>query len=815
MNAESTSRPSSFKDEQRRIASLALDLTEQEWEVLGLPDDTSSNDIRASSSLDVSTERVTSLLLIRLIALENPSHKFTDLSTTSICRRIVSSQYLTSVWPEAVTEKVVIELRQFVRAMLDGYNDVPYHNRNHAYHVVISSNKLMNLVLQSRSTSTEKIQRSPNELCFEEDPLMHLALIFAALVHDVDHLGVPNAQLINENHPLALQYNDQSIAEQRSLYLAFCELLKPEYESLRTIMFPFTFAGDGYRRFRSAVTNLVLATDIASSERSEIVKKKWSEAFEGVSMSRILPQSGKKKRMPKGRSASIIAPPKEHPTPSQSRRKLKNMNNEEQTGSLAKELSQTDTEWVELGATPSTHFPTGTAHSIERKTQHSMQDSLMFWWFAPEEESWEELDSTDSDDSFFSNDNSCTDFFSASEGEITSQGYQASKSDLDSSISIADTLNSDFFDSYSYPHQSQAFQFSCSSMENSADLQHLLTPSKRSARSGRPNRSASLSWGKRNNNDSAGYSDLSIQSGSDPFLKVPPRRAMSSFCTPTRKGRKKNVLEMSEVDIADLTCTDVSSHTFNTRLEANKAVTEQKEQKSRPDKSKQTQSEQLRSLSLMEHILLVSDVAHTMQCWEVMNKFAYRLSQEIQASIDHNRSGSITSDPLNDWYSNQSGFLLGYIKPLAERLEKTGYIPVLKPSLTVLVKKNLDRWQEEGHDVVASWRRKRERQKGKEASKSPRLDEKRKEKKHSSKPSKSSSKLDAPESDSSKKKAKKKKKKKDTKIHIDTAQEKESSPRSSRNKKTASLSLPERKSSKAVRKGKSNEKSAEVLETES
>jgi hypothetical protein len=59
--------------------------------------------------------------------------------------------------------------------------------------------------------------------------------------------GVPNAQLINENHPLVLQYNDQSIAEQRLMHLAFHKLLKPDCANMRTIMFLFTFASDGYQ----------------------------------------------------------------------------------------------------------------------------------------------------------------------------------------------------------------------------------------------------------------------------------------------------------------------------------------------------------------------------------------------------------------------------------------------------------------------------------------------------------------------------------------------------------------------------------------
>ena len=75
---------------------------------------------------------------------------------------------------------------------------------------------------------------------------------------------------------LAIQYNDTSIAEQRSLFLGFSELLKPEYKELRTVIFPQV---EDYRRFRKAVINLVLVTDIASPERTQLAKSKWKEAF--------------------------------------------------------------------------------------------------------------------------------------------------------------------------------------------------------------------------------------------------------------------------------------------------------------------------------------------------------------------------------------------------------------------------------------------------------------------------------------------------------------------------------------------------------
>lgn len=49
------------------------------------------------------------------------------------------------------------------------------------------------------------------------DPLTQFACVTAALIHDVDHLGVPNGQLVKERLPLAEVYKNQSVAEQNSV----------------------------------------------------------------------------------------------------------------------------------------------------------------------------------------------------------------------------------------------------------------------------------------------------------------------------------------------------------------------------------------------------------------------------------------------------------------------------------------------------------------------------------------------------------------------------------------------------------------------
>lgn len=247
------------------FAGLALGIASQEWSLLGLGSDPS---VAPTDNLEVTTDRITALMLIRVVGWIQPRGTFTDLSTVTICRQVLVDN---ESWPQQISEDVLDQLKKYVKVILSRYQKVPYHNMEHCYHVTISVNKLMDMILQL----VPGADRAPT-FGFRDDPLMHFALLFSALIHDVEHHGISNRQLANEDDLLAIQYNDTSISEHRSLYIAFSELLKPEYQLMRKALFPEV---DDYRRFRSAVINVVLTTDIASPERSQISKSKWKEAF--------------------------------------------------------------------------------------------------------------------------------------------------------------------------------------------------------------------------------------------------------------------------------------------------------------------------------------------------------------------------------------------------------------------------------------------------------------------------------------------------------------------------------------------------------
>eukprot|EP00816_Leptocylindrus_hargravesii_P008151 CAMPEP_0196806582 /NCGR_PEP_ID=MMETSP1362-20130617/6478_1 /TAXON_ID=163516 /ORGANISM="Leptocylindrus danicus, Strain CCMP1856" /LENGTH=310 /DNA_ID=CAMNT_0042180117 /DNA_START=47 /DNA_END=979 /DNA_ORIENTATION=- len=105
--------------------------------------------------------------------------------------------------------------------------------------------------------------------------MAHFVLVFAALVHDVDHSGVCNKALVEEGSELAVLYNNLSIAEQHSLAIAFSILFEPSFEALRDAVFP---AAEDYIRFMDEVNHLVIHTDLGSAKIKES-KKLWNEKF--------------------------------------------------------------------------------------------------------------------------------------------------------------------------------------------------------------------------------------------------------------------------------------------------------------------------------------------------------------------------------------------------------------------------------------------------------------------------------------------------------------------------------------------------------
>jgi class 3 adenylate cyclase len=119
--------------------------------------------------------------------------------------------------------KVEDQLREYVTMIACMYRDNPFHSWEHATHVTMSAQKLLKQVIKAdQERGSAKTVSLNNYTCgITSDPLTQFAIVFTALIHDVDHTGVPNSQLVKEDAHIASLYKNKSIAEQNSLDLAW------------------------------------------------------------------------------------------------------------------------------------------------------------------------------------------------------------------------------------------------------------------------------------------------------------------------------------------------------------------------------------------------------------------------------------------------------------------------------------------------------------------------------------------------------------------------------------------------------------------
>jgi class 3 adenylate cyclase len=221
-------------------------------------------------------------------------------------------------------EPVVVEqLRNFVDVVCSMYHDNPFHNFEHASHVAMSVTKLLSRIVaptfsganirnstilgiissdgsvigsdeleatqgqdrskpdHARTANTQQLFQDQAQLHdhtygITSDPLTQFAVVLSALVHDVDHRGVPNFLLVKENEALASVYHNKSVAEQNSIDLAWNTLLAPEFDALRACIYSDL---SELRRFRQTLVNSVIATDIFDKDLSTARKARWIKAF--------------------------------------------------------------------------------------------------------------------------------------------------------------------------------------------------------------------------------------------------------------------------------------------------------------------------------------------------------------------------------------------------------------------------------------------------------------------------------------------------------------------------------------------------------
>jgi class 3 adenylate cyclase len=187
-----------------------------------------------------------------------------------------------------ISDSVRSQLRDYIAQIASRYHDNPFHNFEHACHVAMSASKIVTRIIRPDvECPHDFLARKKGRVAFKKkihhstfgissDVLMQFAVVFSAVIHDVDHTGVSNAQLVKEGRDVAIRYESTCVAEQNSVDIAWNLLMQDKYKELRQSI---CLTEQDLMRFRQLLVNAVIATDIADKELQQRRKKRWDRAF--------------------------------------------------------------------------------------------------------------------------------------------------------------------------------------------------------------------------------------------------------------------------------------------------------------------------------------------------------------------------------------------------------------------------------------------------------------------------------------------------------------------------------------------------------
>ena len=100
-----------------------------------------------------------------------------------------------------------------------------------------------------------------------------------------------------------------------------------------------------------------------------------------------------------------------------------------------------------------------------------------------------------------------------------------------------------------------------------------------------------------------------------------------------------------------------------------------------------------RATALLETIIQVANVSHTMQDWTIYRRWNEKLFAEMQLAYGSGRA----LEPSVHWYRGELAFYDHYVLPLAKRLEESG---IYSNQYSKLALKNRSEWESTGIAVV-------------------------------------------------------------------------------------------------------------------
>jgi len=169
-----------------------------------------------------------------------------------------------------LSELVRSQIRDFVSEIIARYNKVEYHSFEHAFHVTISMNSLVETLAKAGKRSEPATEGIYTDI--SHDYFMQFMLGFSALIHDVCHLGMSNKMLESLDHDVTKKF-DGSTAERNSIHVTIEILNKTKYRQFREVIFPTI---QDKIMFSKILFWSILCTDIATSDRLNKCKDRFN-----------------------------------------------------------------------------------------------------------------------------------------------------------------------------------------------------------------------------------------------------------------------------------------------------------------------------------------------------------------------------------------------------------------------------------------------------------------------------------------------------------------------------------------------------------
>ena len=215
---------------------------------------------------DSSSGRLTRVVsFARMAASEDDDQAWEELADSAAADREILLDWSLDPWalPDDEVQRLVVSMldslgllrrfrmspnavARFVADVAAHYNSCPFHNFRHAFLVALAA---WRFVVAGRLASSSP--GAPPPL----GPLDVLALLLAALCHDLEHPGTTNAFQVNSGSALAQRYNDASVLENHH-----CAVGTAMLESSGVLA---ALSADERKTLRKALITAILATDMS------------------------------------------------------------------------------------------------------------------------------------------------------------------------------------------------------------------------------------------------------------------------------------------------------------------------------------------------------------------------------------------------------------------------------------------------------------------------------------------------------------------------------------------------------------------------